>query len=253
MEGYTKREVKEACQSIDAQAMVGHPTDREFLKMVRSGTIVDCPVTPTAVLNSNRIFGPPPEGVRGRTVRTTPDSVVVDHVEIPRAILERHQRVILAIDVMFVNSVPFLVTVSRGLNLLTTEYTPSRTAKQLAAGIRRVMDVYSRGGFVVGTILADNEFEPLRNLLPILAVNTTAAKEHVPEVERRIRLIKERGRGILNTLPFKKMPQVILIELIYHVVLWINAYPSKSGVSAMLSPREIVHRQKLNFKKHCKA
>jgi hypothetical protein len=178
---------------------------------------------------------------------------VIDHVEIPQAILERHQQVTLAIDVMFVNSVPFLVTVSRGLNLLTTEYTPSRTAKQLAAGIRRVMDVYSRGGFVVGTILADNEFKPLQNLLPILAVNTTAAKEHVPEVERRIRLIKERGRGILNTLPFKKMPQVILIELIYHVVLWINAYPSKSGVSTTLSPKEIVLRQKLNFKKHCKA
>ncbi len=124
-------------------------------------------------------------------MRTTLDSVVVDHVEIPRAILERHQWVILAIDVMFVNSVPFLVTVSRGLNLLTTEYTPSRTAKQLAAGIRCMMDVYSRGGFVVGTIFADNEFEPLRNLLPILAVNTTAAKEHVPEVERHIRLIKE--------------------------------------------------------------
>jgi hypothetical protein len=62
----------------------------------------------------------------------------------------------------------------------------------------------------------------------------------VPEVERHIRLIKERGRGILNTLPFKKMPQVILIKLIYHVVLWLNAYPTKSGVSDTLSPREIV-------------
>ena len=81
------------------------------------------------------------------------------------------------------------------------------------------MDVYARGGFQVGTVLMDNEFEPLRNLVPILAINTTAAKEHVPEVERRIRLIKERGRSILNTLPFKKMPQVILIELIYFVVL----------------------------------
>ncbi len=45
----------------------------------------------------------------------------------------------------------------------------------------------------------DNEFEKLQNLVPILAINTTAAKEHVPEVKRKIRLIKERGRGILNT------------------------------------------------------
>jgi hypothetical protein len=84
-------------------------------------------------------------------------------------------------------------------------------------------------------------------------VNTTAAKEHVPEVERRIRLIKERGRGILNTLLSKKMPQIMLIELIYHVVLWLNAFPTKSGVSETLLLCKIVMRHKLNFTKHCKA
>jgi hypothetical protein len=49
------------------------------------------------------------------------------------------------------------------------------------------------------------------------------------------------------------MPQVILIELIYHVVLWLNAFPTKTGMSAMLLPREIVYRHKLDFAKHCKA
>jgi hypothetical protein len=98
--------------------------------------------------------------------------------------------------------------------------------------------MYARGGFTVGTILMDNEFEKVRALVPGLHINTTAAKEHVPEIERRIRLIKERGRGILNTLPYKKMPQIILIELIYHVVLWLNAFPAKSGVSETLSPRD---------------
>ncbi len=111
---------------------------------------------------------------------------------------------------------------------------PTRTAKQLAAGIVRVMDLYLRGGFQVGTVLMDNEFEKLQNLVLVLAVNTTAAKEHVPKVKQHIRLIKERGRGILNILPFKKMPQIILVELIYHVVLWLNAFPTKSGVSETL-------------------
>jgi hypothetical protein len=89
--------------------------------------------------------------------------------------------------------------------------------------------------------------------VPILVVNTTAAKEHVPEVEQRIRLIKECGRGILNTLPFKKMPQVILIKLIYHVVLWLNAFPTKTGVSATLLLCKVVYRHKVDFTKHCKA
>ncbi len=101
--------------------------------------------------------------------------------------------------------------------------------------------------------MMDNEFEKLWNLVPVLAVNTTDAKEHVPEVKQCIRLIKEHGRGILNTLPFKKMPQIMLAELIYHVVLWLNAFQTKSGVLETLSPREIVMRHKLDFAKHCRA
>ena len=93
-------------------------------------------------------------------VRRPPESVTTDYVQIPRVILERHQLVTLAVDVMFVNGVPFLVSVARGLNLVTAEFTPSRTAKKLALGIViRMIDLYARGGFQVGTILMNNEFE----------------------------------------------------------------------------------------------
>ena len=82
-------------------------------------------------------------------------------------------------------------------------------------------------------------------------INTTVVKEHVPEVECNIRFIKERGRGILNTLPFKKMPRLMLID--YHVVLWLNTFPVNSGESEAISPWEIVYRHKLDFAKHCKS
>jgi len=248
MEGFTKREIEEAKKAREAQGMMGHPTDREFLGMVRANMLNNCNVTETAVKNANTIFGPELAGVMGRTVRRAPDPVRIEYVQIPATILERHRIVTLTVDCMFVNGVPFLVSASRGLNLITAEHTPSRTKKNLAAGI-----TYARGGFQVGTVLMDNEFECLRNLVPIIEINTTAANEHVPEIERRIRLIKERARGVLNTLPYKKMPQLILIELIYYVVLWLNAFPMKSGVSATLSPREIVFRRKLDYAKHCKA
>jgi hypothetical protein len=119
----------------------------------------------------------------------------------------------------FVNGVPFLVSVAKGLNLVTVEFTPSRTAKPLAASITRMIDLYARGGFQVGTVLMDNKFEKLQNLVPILAIKTTAAMEHVPEVERKIRLIKKRGGGILNILLFKKIHRLMLIGLVYHLVL----------------------------------
>jgi hypothetical protein len=59
----------------------------------------------------------------------------MDYVQIPRHILERHKVVTLAVDCMFVNGIPFLVSVARDLNLVTAEHTPLRTAKQLADGI----------------------------------------------------------------------------------------------------------------------
>jgi hypothetical protein len=48
------------------------------------------------------------------------------------------------------------------------------------------------------------------------------------------------------------MSQVFLVELIYHVMLWLNAFMTKTGVSAMLLLRKIVYRHKLDFPKHCK-
>jgi hypothetical protein len=161
MEGFTKREVEEARKAREAQAMLGHPTDRDFLGMVRGNMISNCPVTVNTVKNSHQIFGPDLAGIRGRTVRRPPESVTTDYVQIPRAILEQHQLVTLAMDVMFVNGVPFLVSVARGFNLVTAKFTPSRTAKQLATGITRMIDLFARGGFQVGTVLMDNEFEKL--------------------------------------------------------------------------------------------
>jgi hypothetical protein len=99
---------------------------------------------------------------------------------------------------MFVNGVPFLVSVARGHNLVTAKFTPSQTAKakKLALGIvTRMIDLYAHGGFQVGTVLMDNKFEKLRNLVPILAIDTTAAKEHVPEVERKDQVDQRTGKG----------------------------------------------------------
>jgi hypothetical protein len=51
----------------------------------------------------------------------------------------------------------------------------------------------------------DGEFEKLKPLMPSVECNTTAAKEHVSEAERTIRTLKERVRGLLNTLPFENL------------------------------------------------
>ncbi len=85
---------------------------------------------------------------------------------------------------MFVNGVPFLVRVSRGLNLITAEFTSTCTAKALASKIDQIAHLYARGEFTVGMVLMDDEFEKLCPLVPHLDINTTASREHAPEIER---------------------------------------------------------------------
>jgi hypothetical protein len=84
-----------------------------------------------------------------------------------------------------------------------------------------------------------------------IVLNTTAAKEHVPKIERQICVIKERVRAIRHTLPFKMIPLIMLINLIYSSILWINAFPPKGGVSTHLSPRNIMTGIQFNYNKHC--
>jgi hypothetical protein len=74
-----------------------------------------------------------------------------------------------------------------------------------------VLKVYAREGFVVQTMVMDMEFEKLVDLLPNVAINTTAAREHVGEIEQKIRVIKERARGTMNTLPYSQLPKLIII------------------------------------------
>ena len=100
-------------------------------------------------------------------------------MNIPRPLVDANTSVTLEADVMFVNSVPFLMPVSRNINLITIEHAPSPcTATSLGFLLQRIVRVYARAGFTVQTILMDIEFEKVRDHVPMLDVNTPAASEH---------------------------------------------------------------------------
>ena len=152
---------------------------------------------------------------------------------------------------MFVNGLPFLITLSRAINLVTIEFASTRTAANLTRLLNRVVQVYATAGLKVQTVMMDMEFQCLQPLMPQVVVNTTAANEHVAEIERRIRVVKERARGIINTLPYPRLPKRIIVELMHFVTMWLNSFPVKGGISQKYSPREIITRRQLDAKLHC--
>jgi hypothetical protein len=52
----------------------------------------------------------------------------------------------------------------------------------------------------------DREFEKLRNIMPTIECNTTAAKEHLSKAECLIRTVKEQIWGLIGMLPFNYIP-----------------------------------------------
>ncbi len=97
-----------------------------------------------------------------------------------------------------------------------------------------------------------SEFEKVCDILHLVSCNTTAAKELVSETKRSINTFNEQARGVIKTLPFDYIPRQLMIEFIYFVVLWLNAFPVKTGMSTIYSPKELLVQWKLDYKKHCR-
>ena len=138
------------------------------------------------------IFGENLPDVREKTVQRQSEKVVMDYVEIPRDFFTMHKFVTLTADVRFVNGLTFVITFGRGVGLMKVDFTPTQMAKQLAYNLTKVLQLHSRAGFSVQTILIDMEFDKLVAEMPSIVINTSAAREHVAEVKRRIRVVKEK-------------------------------------------------------------
>jgi hypothetical protein len=113
---------------------------------------------------------------------------------------------------------------------------------------------YLQRGFHIKTVHADGEFAPLEPLIESMPggpmVNLESANEHLSEIERRIRLVKEKCWATWHNLPYERIPKLMTIHIVLNVVKLLNFFPTKGGVSDTLRPKTIMSGETLNFKKH---
>ena len=113
-------------------------------------------------------------------MRRKPDSVVADYVEIPREILESRKDMEVSTDIMFINKIPFLVSISRGLKFTTIEYLSNKIEIALVTSINKMVSHYKSHALHVSTIFLDPEFQFLEENVFSTTLNTTGAHDHVP-------------------------------------------------------------------------
>ena len=101
-------------------------------------------------------------------------------------------------------------------------------------------------------MFVDPEFKSLEEKVVSTTLNQNGACDHVPEVERQIQVIKDRMQAHHANLPFPRFTRRMTIELAKHVVVFLNAFPPKSGLSKTYIPRTIMIGKALDWKKICK-
>ena len=243
---------KRAKKARDLQDIL-NITTKELLTVIDNNRLPNCPVTRDDVRVADAIHGPSLVGLKGKSVRRPEEHVRVDIRPLPPDVEGKYMNVTIGADIMYVNSVRFLVTISRHIQFGTCEMIADARKETITSSLQQVSKVYSKRGFVLTNVSMDVQFEPFRNEIEGLGINANfvCRDEHVPEVERFIRTIKERTRGVQCTLPFKIYPSRLTVELVTSQVFYWNSLPKVCGISDSMSPRMIVTGLGIDYS-HCR-
>ena len=136
----------------------------------------------------------------------------------PHELKRVHHEIALCADLMYVQGVGFLVTVSKNIKFVTICDIPNRKKETLLNGLDHTFRIYNKAGFVITDLHADQEFECLRQELMDddngIELHCVARNKHEPTVENMIKTIKERVRCLWHQLPYTTMPKIMLQYLV---------------------------------------
>lgn len=175
------------------------------------------------------------------TVRFTP--VRVERLLASR-VTQMEQRLLL--DVMHVASTPFLLGLLEPLGLYLVAYLPDVSAATIAPRIRGFISKATSRNFVRVQCRSDNDggIAAMREELQSQGVDVQPCgpEQHVPEIERAIRVVKERDRCHIHGMPFR-LNSMFLMMLVCFCVGRIN-WQRRNGVD--IAPAEQFLGRKLD-------
>jgi hypothetical protein len=124
------------------QTMIGYPTTHDFLKIVEQNLIPNCPIRRTDILAAEDILVLHVDSLKGKMVRFGEQHVRSDLLTISCDILYLYWEVTLCIDIMYVNKIAFLTTISRHIKFATIELLANRQEDMIRKCVTNVMRLY---------------------------------------------------------------------------------------------------------------
>ncbi len=253
---YTNRDYSRAKLARQIQTRVGRPELKDFLHYLDNNALPNSPIHRQDAINAHAIFGRDVNSLKGKTTKQQLKAIIGAVANnLPRTIMENYREITLCIDIMFVNNIPFFMSISKHIRFLTCELLENRKAPSLIQALQRIYGIYRKRGFKITNILGDGEFECTRGAVATdlqSELNICGKDEHVPDIERAICTTKERTRCTYNTTPIDHYPPLMVIQMVFLSVFWLNAFPHRLGISQTLSPRTIVTGLHIDYNTHCR-
>ena len=92
-------------------------------------------------------------------VRHKPDSIVTGYVEIPQKILKLIKELEFSVEIMFVNKLPLLLSITKGLEFTRIEYILNMSKSSLVNSVNKTVRHYKSHGLLVRTMFEDPGFQ----------------------------------------------------------------------------------------------
>jgi len=257
---YNSREIKMAKLAQKFYTHCNCPGYAKFIAAIKNNSFRNIPFTVEDVQRAIAIYGKDENEMKGKGTRTRPIPISdIVTVAIPPTILELHNDIQLSVDFIFVQGIPMLHSISgtsyqfRTLHPIFKER-PNKL--DIHTGIKAILNIYQSRGIRIRQINADNEFTCVKSDFLPTPMNIVAAEEHVGDVEKSIRTLKDGTRTHVCRLPYRRYPRAMVAGAAMHTLISLNQMPANNGVSTTLSPSTLVtgkatpdfnHIIKLNF------
>ena len=115
---YSVRDHRRAERARRFQHIAGHPSDQTLIYSAMTNGIINSPVSKWDVELAFEIFGRSQYALRGKATASRPAVVEpMEILELPKNITNYYKNVELCIDVMHVNRVPFLLSISKHIHM----------------------------------------------------------------------------------------------------------------------------------------